>query len=245
MQSNDSLAPFEEVTALGYEQVLALFSETLDGQERPRPDIHSKMLRLADQALVSRVSQALAAAWRAGQRIWLTADLHLGHKNVLSYCARPFLSVGDMDEALSRQLGKVGPDDWLVMVGDVAMGDHIACFPLLRRVPGRKVLVVGNHDITRAGLCHYEDAANDDASPLFEAVVPFLYWSGHGGQQVVVSHYPLKPTNVHETAAGHQHEPERPLLNYHGHLHRDLLPHRPSVQYINVGWDATQGLVCI
>lgn len=150
-----------------------------------------------------------------------------------------------MDEALSWQLGKVGPDDWLVMAGDVAMGDHTACFPLLRRVPGRKVLVVGNHDITRGGLCHYEDAANDDGSPLFEAVVPFLYWSGHGDQQVVVSHYPLMVSNVHKFAAGHQHEPELPLLNYHGHLHRDLLPHGLSVQYINVGWDVTQGLVCL
>ncbi len=246
MQSDNALVSSDEVMKdPGYERAFALFSGTLNCQERPRPDIHAAMLRLADQALISQISQAVSTAWRAGKKVWLTADLHLGHKNVLSYCARPFLNVQDMDEALSRQLGKVGLDDWLVIVGDVAMGDHTLCFSALRRVPGRKVLVVGNHDITRAGLCHYKDALHDDGSHLFEAVLPFLYWAGHCGQPVVVSHYPLKPMDVPECVTGDGLEPKFPLLNYHGHLHRELLPHGPSVQYINVGWDVTQGLVCL
>lgn len=233
-----------------YEAALALFHYTLDQQERPRPDIHGVMLHQANREVIARTSQALQTALQAGERVWLTADLHLGHRNVITYCDRPFADISAMDQALVRQLGKVGPDDWLIIAGDVAMGDHTLAFPALRQIPGRKVLVLGNHDITRAGRCHYVDAVGANGSPLFEAVVPFLYWAGHGGQQVIVSHYPLclPPDSCEgQDQAPAQETPAQslPLLNYHGHLHRDLLPHTARIQYVNVGWDVTQGLVCL
>ena len=34
--------------------------------------------------------------------IYYTADLHLGHANVIRHCDRPFRSVDEMDEALIR-----------------------------------------------------------------------------------------------------------------------------------------------
>jgi len=231
---------------LTFATALALFSHTLEQQEHGRPDIHRAMQHLADEALIGRTSQCLHAVWTIGQRVWLTADLHLGHRNVIGYCDRPFHDVRSMDQALVRQLGKVGAAEWLVIVGDVAMGDHTLSFPLLRQVPGRKVLVLGNHDITRAGVCHYVSATADDGSPLFEAVVPFLFWTGHGGQQVVVSHYPLQlPERSEPLATGQEARRPSPLLNYHGHLHRNLLSHSAGIQYVNVGWDVTQGLVCL
>lgn len=229
-----------------YEHALALFTHTLDRQERARPDIHNAMLRLAEEALIVRASQALREAAENGERVWLTADLHLGHRNVIDYCDRPFTDVGTMDQALIRQLGKVGANEWLVIAGDVALGDHTLAFPLLREVPGRKVLVTGNHDITRAGRCHYVDAVHENGSPLFEAVVPFLCWRGHCEQAVVVSHYPLQLPDRPNPAQDRKEGPRAlPLLNYHGHLHRDLLPHSPQIQYVNLGWDVTQGLVCL
>jgi calcineurin-like phosphoesterase family protein len=238
-------------TAPPFERTLAWFEYTLGLQERPRPDIHGTMLRLADPEVIFHTSQALHDAWHHGERVWLTADLHLGHRNVLSYCDRPFADTQDMDTALVRQLGKVGVDDWLVIVGDVALGDHTLAFPLLRAIPGRKVLVVGNHDITRSGQCHYRDALQADGTPVFEAIVPFLYWEGHADQQVVVSHYPLQlpqamgDASVDRRAGRDETDRPLPLVNYHGHLHRDQWPPTARIQYVNVGWDVTQGLVCL
>jgi len=31
---------------------------------------------------------------------WFTADLHLGHRNIISYCERPFLDAAEMNDAL-------------------------------------------------------------------------------------------------------------------------------------------------
>ena len=34
-------------------------------------------------------------------------------------------------------------------------------------------------------------------------------------------------------------------LNHHGHLRRQVVPHTDSTHFVNVGWDVTQGLVCL
>jgi hypothetical protein len=33
-------------------------------------------------------------------KIWFTADTHLGHKNIIRHCARPFGSIEEMDASL-------------------------------------------------------------------------------------------------------------------------------------------------
>lgn len=243
--SRCALTPPRDLTCHTYVAALSLFQHTLEQQERPRPDIHGVMLQLADRSLIEQISESIRAAWQAGERVWLTADLHLGHQRLIDYCRRPFSDAASMDDALVRQLRKVGADEWLIFVGDLAMGNHLLSLPLLRQILGRKVLVLGNHDITRAGICHYVSATDEAGAPLFEAVVPFLFWAGHGGQEVMVTHYPVQmPAPVTPSAADDSAR-ALPLLNYHGHLHRDVLPHSPRVQYVNVGWDVTQGLVCL
>ncbi|WP_312131120.1 hypothetical protein, partial [Diaphorobacter nitroreducens] len=73
------------------------------------------------------------------------------------------------------------------------------------------------------------------------------------GQSAVVSHYPLQlPQALEDAGAGRGPAPDRdgtdrplPLLNYHGHLHRDQWPPTARIQHVNVGWDVTQGMVCL
>ncbi|EJE54409.1 putative phosphoesterase or phosphohydrolase [Acidovorax sp. CF316] len=217
------------------------FTETLDlfictlATERDRPDVHATMLALADPDTITAVSVQIQQSLARGERVWLTADLHLNHANVIQYCNRPFADAATMNEYLVAQTRKVRDDEWLVIVGDVAMGDHDAAMTWVRRIPGRKVLVLGNHDLTRAGKCRYlNERAEDRRRPLFEAVVPFLAWQDTLGQNVFVSHYPASVDY-----------PLPRILNYHGHLHRQVLPHTESAHFVNVGWDVTQGLVCL
>ncbi|WP_428003686.1 metallophosphoesterase [Acidovorax sp.] len=217
-----------------FTEALELFTCTL-ATERDRPDVHASMLDLAQPDTINEVSAQIRQALARGERVWMTADLHLGHTNIIQYCNRPFTDAAQMNERLVAQTRKVKDDEWLVIVGDLAMGDHDAATALVRRIPGRKVLVLGNHDLTRAGKCRYlNERAEDRRRPLFEAVVPFLFWQDSLGQNVFVSHYPSTVDY-----------PLPRILNYHGHLHRQVVPHTDSIHFVNVGWDVTQGLVCL
>ena len=36
------------------------------------------------------------------QKLWFTADLHLGHGNIVKYCNRPFLSEAELERVESE-----------------------------------------------------------------------------------------------------------------------------------------------
>lgn len=219
---------------MDFKVAMDLFTCTL-ATERSRPDVHATMLDLAQPDTITEVSTHIQQALARGERVWMTADLHLNHANVIQYCNRPFADAAEMNEHLVAQTRKVRDGEWLVIVGDLAMGDHDAAMAWVRRIQGRKVLVLGNHDLTRAGKCRYlNERAEDRRRPLFEAVVPFLFWQDSLGQHVLVSHYPATVDY-----------PLPRILNYHGHLHRRVVPPTETTHFVNVGWDVTQGLVCL
>lgn len=219
---------------MDFDNALDPFQRTL-ATERSRPDVHAAMLALALPDTIGTASTQIQQALARGERVWMTADLHLCHANVIRYCNRPFTDVTQMNKHLVSQTQKIRDGEWLVIVGDVAMGEHQLAMEWIRCIPGRKVLVLGNHDLTRSGECRYlAERTQDGQRPLFDAVLPFLAWKDELGQSVFVSHYPA--TVDHSFGR---------LLNYHGHLHREVLTPTETTHFVNVGWDVTQGLVCL
>ena len=52
-------------------------------------------------------------------KYWFTADLHLGHFNIIKYTGRPFKSLKEMNETLIRNWNaRVKPEDTVFNVGD-------------------------------------------------------------------------------------------------------------------------------
>lgn len=52
--------------------------------------------------------------------IYFTSDLHLGHKNVIRLCNRPFTDIEEMDHVLISNWNKrVHPHDTVVILGDL------------------------------------------------------------------------------------------------------------------------------
>ena len=81
---------------------------------------------------------------------WLTADLHLGHVNIIEYCDRPFSDVDSMNEAIVERWNQtVAAEDRVLVLGDVAMGRIDDTLKIARRLNGVKVLLTGNHDRSR------------------------------------------------------------------------------------------------
>jgi hypothetical protein len=70
---------------------------------------------------------------------YFTADLHLGHRNIIGYSERPFHDVGHMSgELIGRWNSTVGPTDEVIVLGDFgevfAVGD-VQELELLRNPP--------------------------------------------------------------------------------------------------------------
>lgn len=80
------------------------------------------------------------------QDIWFVSDMHFGHKNIVSYCGRPYDSTEEMNEALVENWNEhVKPSDVVYHLGDWAFNDyhHIA------RLAGNIISIPGNHDRER------------------------------------------------------------------------------------------------
>lgn len=88
-------------------------------------------------------------------RKFYSADFHLGHHGILKHCAatRPFDTVEDMDASIVRRINdRVSATDILYIVGDFALsGDVEYVRHLFHAIPGRKRLVLGNHDVDSKG----------------------------------------------------------------------------------------------
>lgn len=127
---------------------------------------------------------------KPGQEVWFSSDLHIGHFNVLKYSNRPFSSVDEMNSKLIENINeKVGVDDYLFLLGDVAFINHHKAIEYLKQIKCKKrYLILGNHDkemrkqeVKKQFLevCDYKEIKVLDPS------IP------HGQQLIVMCHYPM------------------------------------------------------
>lgn len=84
--------------------------------------------------------------------VWLSSDLHLGHRNIMKFeegRAEAFKGVEDMDkQIIGRFNAEIGYGDKLILLGDLCMGtfeDSLARLGKLRS-DIEVVLLPGNHD---------------------------------------------------------------------------------------------------
>lgn len=77
-------------------------------------------------------------------KVFVTADTHFGHANIIGHCSRPFAGVDEMDAALIYLWNStVGVDDHVWHLGDFAFRNHAQ---YLDQLNGKIHLCLGNHD---------------------------------------------------------------------------------------------------
>ena len=134
--------------------------------------------------------------------IYLTADQHYGHRNILRYVPeRPFSTVAEMDVELIRRHNKVvGVSDTVIHLGDFAFGSAEEVRAYLARLNGTHIVIPGNHD---RGYRAMEACGFALAVP--EMTLNVL------GVPVLLTH---RPTAM----------PEGVQVNWHGHQHAFVDP---------------------
>lgn len=167
---------------------------------------------------------------------FFTADLHLGHANIIGFCDRPFASVAAMDAALlAGWTDVVGDDDEIWVLGDLAMGRIAETLPPVASLPGRKHLVPGNHDRcwpgSRRVRLHDEQMYVDVGFEIHPESVEFQLEE----HSVVASHFPIAGDSQVEDRFV-DHRPDVPAGGWllHGHVHEKWTT---NGRQINVGVD--------
>ena len=101
---------------------------------------------------------------------WWTSDTHLGHKNIITYCKRPFKDVEQMNEMIIKKWNnKVKDDDTVFHLGDFSFRGGYHQFR--RRLNGSIILLAGNHD-------------EDSFSVIKDITIK------HGGKEFYLTHVP-------------------------------------------------------
>jgi len=115
-------------------------------------------------------------------KIWFTADSHIGHRNIIKYCQRPFSNVEEMNETLICNWNKVvGKNDYVFHLGDFSVGGAAEWTSILDNLNGRIFLVLGNHDMNNVDqgfMRRFEDVAMQMLITI-------------GKQRVYLNHYPF------------------------------------------------------
>lgn len=158
---------------------------------------------------------------------YFTSDLHLGHENIIKFSNRPFTSglgrplLDFMHDTLAGNWdGVITKDDEIYVLGDVAFDFDLGTTWLKAR-PGKKTFVRGNHD-PKPGSKHWKEWEK-----IFEGRMFDYLEVKHGGQLIVMSHYPILEWN-----RGHLGS-----WMLHGHTHGNLVYPHPNWRIADVGVD--------
>ena len=141
--------------------------------------------------------------------IWFSSDLHINHDKISEYMPNRPQSIKEMNSVLiDKYLECVKPGDTYYCLGDFGFparnSDHIHFDVLEHVLPGRKVLIRGNHDKERRN----KDDVIAEEHPMWDDVRDY-YELKFGKSRFILFHYPLETWRWAQRGA----------YQLHGHIH--------------------------
>lgn len=134
--------------------------------------------------------------------VYLTSDLHFGHKNIIKYENRNYNTVEEMDEDFIKKWNnKVNNNDLVYILGDFSWYKPEKTMEILKRLKGKKVLIIGNHDEI------YLKSEDFDRS-LFEEICYYKELKINK-TKIVLFHYPIIDWNGKHNGS----------IHFYGHVH--------------------------
>lgn len=153
---------------------------------------------------------------------WIWSDLHLNHKNIISYETRPFKTVEQMNKTiLNNWRSTVRKRDRIFNLGDFIFnnGNKKAVQEILKSVPGYKILVMGNHDKSKSVRWWME--AGFDEVYKYPIIIDDYYILSH---EAVYVGKEMPYANIH----GHSHS-ERAGSNQKANVCVEHLNYKPKL----------------
>lgn len=169
--------------------------------------------------------------------IWFTADLHLGHRNIIKW--RTWATCMDHHDQtiIDNWNDQVKPDDVVYVLGDIVMGSRAETLPLVDQLNGHKLLVPGNHDHVHPMHLNHLIRWYDEYRKYMTVLGPEVHLPN---EKLWLCHFPFTGDHTPED----RYSEWRPTFTVeddewtlHGHTHSTSRVGIPERQ-INVGVDA-------
>jgi calcineurin-like phosphoesterase family protein len=152
--------------------------------------------------------------------VYVTSDLHFHHAGIIGLANRSFENVNEMNTTLLNNWNSViNSRDEVYIIGDFAFhGTGAQVSETLKRLKGKKYLVLGNHDSS-----YLKD--QDFDTSLYEWIKEY-YVLSYEGNRFVMFHYPILEWQFYYKNSVH----------LFGHIHTREFMH-PDKRAFNVGVD--------
>jgi len=143
---------------------------------------------------------------------YFISDTHFFHRNILKLC--PLKRKKGFEDLILKNLRlQLKPEDTLYHLGDFSWVDSEELLKVWRELPGRKVLIKGNHDWHFKNLELY-----------FDEVVEFSTVVYVGNRKVLLCHFPSKDLRTYryrelQEKVTELYHSENCSLLIHGHVH--------------------------
>jgi calcineurin-like phosphoesterase family protein len=130
------------------------------------------------------------------------SDIHLGHKNVISFCNRPFKDLEEMQNSFIGEIYSLAEEgDDVYLLGDICFNKVSTTLDLLLDSPATFHLIRGNHDSNSVA----NHKLWSSVSLLKEIEVPEV------DLPIVLCHYPIEDWNRKRYGS----------IHLHGHTHNN------------------------
>ena len=175
-------------------------------------------------------------------RVWFTSDLHIGHDKV-NLDRFPEFTMETEDLLAYRWDQQVREDDIVWVLGDISSGktpDQWAALDWIDRRPGRKRLILGNHDGPHPA---HRDAHKwtrpyvevfEHVSTAARIRVPMA----EGHRTALLSHFPYNGDHSAEDRYVQWRLRDEGELLVHGHVHSKTISSAEYPRMFHVGVDA-------
>lgn len=155
-----------------------------------------------------------------------TSDLHLNHEKIIEYCNRPFSSVDEMNRVIiTNWNSRVREDDVVFILGDLGFfKDTKTAMHFIGKLQGKKVLIVGNHDIFLRKR-DFNEKVFEEVKAIKNVKDPYV------NKTIVCCHYPMAVWDCQNHGN----------IHFYGHVHNNSPKNHPILYEIpnayNVGVD--------
>lgn len=140
-------------------------------------------------------------------RTLFISDLHLNSERIRRLCERPFASVDEMHKAIiSNWNYNVSLNDTVFMLGDIADEYSSENISVLKKLFGKKILILGNHDDSESIEAYKKEKIFDEICQY--KVIELLE------KKIILFHYPIMDWEDMDYGSSH----------IYGHIHNKVLP---------------------